>query len=113
MSTEPNKNENGKLQSLIEKFGAKVGLLLLALVCYMYQTDRAYTQAQIKTLDAMIKSNQRAISRLNDGKASREELKSAIQAIAQNNDALKNDMKESLQVLRNDLVQRLDLINKR
>lgn len=108
-----NQNSEGKLQVLIEKGAVKAAVLLLALICYMYQSDRANMQANMKALDYQIKANQRAISRLNDGKASREELKSAIQAIAQNNNALKSDMKDAIQVLRDDLVQRLDLINKR
>lgn len=113
MTGQTNQNSEGRLQGLIEKFGAKAALLLLALLCYLYQTDRAYTQAQMTALDSMIKSNQRAISRLNDGKASREELKSAIDAIVQNNNSLKADLKETVQVLRNDLVQRIDMIGTR
>ncbi len=112
--TEVNQNnEGGKLNSLIEKWGSKSAMLLLALVCFMYQSDRANMQAQMRALDSMVKANQRAISRLNDGKASREELKSAIDAMVMNNSSLKSDFRDVVQTLRNDLVQRIDLIDKR
>lgn len=106
----PEKESNGKLQELIEKWGGWAALALISLVIFMYQSDRASTQATMNQLEKGIATNSRAINRLNEGKASREELKSAIESVSKDNAAFRQDFKDGMSTLRNDLVQRIDLV---
>lgn len=108
MST-PTKNE-GKLQEYIERWGAKSAMLLVALCLFIYQQDRSSLIADNKALSARTSANERAIGRLQEGKASREELKAAMETIARDNQRSRDDMKDIIGTLRADLVQRMDIL---
>lgn len=105
----PNNGDN-KLQILIEKWGAKSAMLLLALCAFIYQQDRAALITDNKALAARTAANERAIGRLQEGKASREELKAAIEAIQRDNMRSNSDIKDAIVTLKSDLVQRMDLL---
>ena len=118
---ESNENESGKLQKLLEKWGTTVTVLLFTLSIFVYKQDKATletaitnvaSQAQMdqKGLSTQINSNTRAISRLQEGKASREELKTAIESVSKDNAIFRQDVKDSINTLRNDLVQRMDIL---
>lgn len=109
MSTQPT-SENGKLQELINKWGSKSAWLLVVLCTWIYQQDRGQMIADNKALSARMAAGERAIGRLQEGKASREELKSALESIQRDNIRSRDDLKDSMNTLRNDLVQRMDLI---
>jgi hypothetical protein len=94
----------------MNKWGVKSAFLLLVLCSWIYQQDRAQVMSDNKALAARTAANERAIGRLQEGKASREELKSAIETIARDNQRSRDDLKESMNTLRNDLVQRMDII---
>jgi hypothetical protein len=106
--------ENGKLNGMIEKWGAKSAMLLLLLCVFVYQQDRGQAAADNKALAARTAANERAIGRLQEGKASREELKAAMDSISRDNQRSRDDIKEIVSTLKNDLIQRMDLLtNKR
>lgn len=105
--------ENGKLQTMIEKWGVKSAALLLVLVVFVYQQDRAQHMADNKALSARTAANERAIGRLQEGKASREELKAAMDSISKDNQRSRDDIKEIVSTLRSDLIQRMDLLTNR
>jgi hypothetical protein len=106
-------NQNGKLQELMEKWGAKSAMLLLMLCAFIYQQDRANLIADNKANSARIAASERAIGRLQEGKASREELRDAIGQIARDNQRGYDNMKEIIGTLRSDLVQRMDIMNEK
>jgi len=118
---ESNDNDSGKLQKLLEKWGTTVTVLLFTLSIFVYKQDKATletaianvaSQAQMdqKGLSTQINSNTRAISRLQEAKASREELKTAIESVSKDNAIFRQDVKDSINTLRNDLVQRMDIL---
>lgn len=111
--SDPVKEENGKLQSLIEKWGLKSATLLMCLCLFVYQQDRSQLISENKALSARTAANERAIGRLQEGKASREELKAAVDGISRDNQRTKDDIKEVINVLRSDLVQRMELLTKK
>lgn len=114
MSNPANANEGGgKLQELIEKWGAKSAALLLALCVFIYQQDRGQLIADNKALSARTAANERAIGRLQEGKASREELKAAIETIQRDNQRSRDDIKETIGTLRSDLISRMDILTER
>lgn len=98
------------LQGLIAKWGGWSAMILLSLVVFVYQSDRTQLIADNKALSARTAANERAIGRLQEGKASREELRSAIDAVSKDNAMFRQDFKEGLGQLRSDLVQRMDFI---
>lgn len=110
MSATTQNEEGGKLQQLIEKWGAKSAMLLLALCLFVYQQDRSALIADNKALAARTSANERAIGRLQEGKASREELKAAMETIARDNQRSRDDIKDIIVTLRSDLVQRMDIL---
>lgn len=110
--TAPVPNE-GKLQALLEKFGGWVILALLSLILYQYQTDKAYMQGSIAAANARIGATERAISRVQDVKVNRDELKAMQDQWLRDVQGLRSDIKEGLALLRNDLAARLDLTSKR
>lgn len=101
---------SGKLQELIEKWGAKSAALLVVLCAFIYQQDRAALISDNKALSARVSASERAIGRLQEGKASREELKAAMDSIKADNQRGRDDFKDVVQTLRNDLVQRMELM---
>lgn len=94
-----NGSEN-KLQGLIEKFGGWTSMCLLALVCYMYQGDRAATQVAIASVEKGVATNSRAISRLQEGKVSREEFKTVQEQWIRETQGLRQDMRDFTTALR-------------
>lgn len=103
-------NGEGKLQNMIEKFGKWAAAALISLVIFMYQSDRTQLISDNKALAARTAANERAIGRLQEGKASREELKSAIESVSKDNATFRSDFKETLYGMKNDLIARMDLI---
>lgn len=102
--------QDNKLQMLVEKWGAYAAALLLALCGFIYQQDRAQLMQDNAALSARVGASERAIGRLQEGKASREELKAAIDSIRSDNQRGRDDFKDVVTTLRNDLVQRIDLM---
>lgn len=96
-------SDNGKLQGLIEKFGGWAALSLFTLIGVMYQGDRANTQAAIASLEKSIESNGRAISRLNEGKVSREEFKNVQEQWIRETQGLRQDIRDVMDTLRVDI----------
>lgn len=92
-----------KLQELIQKFGGWAGVSLVVLTCFMYQTDRQNTQNAIAGLEKNISANQRAISRLQEGKVSREEFKNVQEQWIRETQGLRQDIRDLASVLRVDV----------
>lgn len=92
-----------KLQGLIEKFGGWAVLALVALVGYMYQVDRVNTQNAIASTEKSIAANTRAISRLQEGKVSREEFKNVQEQWIRETQGLRQDIRDLASVLRVDV----------
>lgn len=99
----PTGNEGGKLNDLIEKFGGWTVVALVAVIGYMYQGDRANTQAAIAGVEKNIDSTQKAISRLQEGKVSREEFKTVQEQWIRETQGLRQDIRELTGALRVDL----------
>lgn len=89
-----------QVQSLIQKFGGWTSMCLLALVCYMYQGDRVNTQNSIASVEKGVATNARAISRLQEGKVSREEFKSVQEQWIRETQGLRQDIRELTNALR-------------
>lgn len=98
-----NPNENGKLQALIDKFGGWAAGSLIMLLGYMYQGDRANIQAAVANAEKGIATNQRAISRLQEGKVSREEFKNVQEQWIRETQGLRQDIRDLAGVLRVDV----------
>lgn len=107
MST-PTPND-GKLQQLIEKFGGWAFIAILTMGVYMYQGDKANMQESMAAVNARVTSSERAIGRLQDGKASREELKNSQEASLRELQGLRADMKDLMSTMRSDMAARLEL----
>lgn len=97
-----NPSEN-KLQELIQKFGGFAGIALITLTCFMYQSDRSSMNGAIAGLEKNIAANQRAISRLQEGKVSREEFKNVQEQWIRETQGLRQDLRDLASVLRVDL----------
>lgn len=95
--------EGNKIQDLIEKFGGWTALVLIGLVCYMYQGDRAATASAIAGLEKGIDTNQRAIGRLQEGKLSREEFRSAQEQWIRETVGMRQDLRDLFIALRVDV----------
>lgn len=92
-----------KLQELIAKFGGWAGIALVSLSAFMYQGDKANTQSAMTGLEKSIASTQREISRLQEGKVSREEFKSVQEQWIRETQGLRQDIRELTGALRVDL----------
>lgn len=97
------RGSDNKVQMLIEKFGGWTSMCLLALLCYMYQGDRANTQAAIASVEKGVAVNVRAISRLQEGKVSREEFKSVQEQWIRETQGLRQDIRDLTNSLRVDV----------
>lgn len=109
MSTPAPTPNEGKLQGLIEKFGGWAFMIILTMGVYMYQGDKANMQENQAATNARVTSTERAIGRLQDGKASREELKNSQEASLRELQGLRADMKDLMATMRNDMAARLEL----
>lgn len=101
---------SNKINSYVEKFGGWVGLALLTLVVFMYQQDRATTSASIAAVDARVATAERSIGRLQEGKASRAELKELQETFLREIVGTRQDMKEGFSIIRSDIAQRMELL---
>ena len=99
-------NEGSKLHDLIEKFGGWAGIALVSLAAFMYQGDKSNTMAAITAVEKNIDAQQRQISRLQEGKVSREEFKSVQEQWIRETIGLREDIREGLKTLRTDLAER-------
>jgi len=108
--SEQKPSEGGKLQDLMERWGTKSAGLLLVLCAFIYQQDRASMQADNKALAARVGAVERSTGRLQEGKASREEVRAAIESIQRDNQRNQSDIKDIIGTLRSDLVQRMELL---
>lgn len=96
-------NETSKLQDLIERFGGWAGIALVSLAAFMYQGDKTNTQNALDALEKNIATNQRAISRLQEGKVSREEFKSVQEQWIRETQGLRQDIRDLTGALRIDV----------
>lgn len=106
-------NQGDKLSQLIEKWGYVAGVIIVSLCLYMYQGDKGNIQDNMIATNARVTVAERAISRLQDGKASREELKTSQEASLRELQGLRQDMKDMMSVMRSDYQSRLDYNNKK
>jgi hypothetical protein len=88
----------GKLQQLIEKFGGWAAIALVTLACFTYQGDRANTQSQIIAIETNLKTTNRAISRLQEGKVSKEELKNVQESWIRETAGLRQDIRDFMKM---------------
>lgn len=95
--------ENSRLQDLINRFGGWAAFALLSLVAYMYQGDRAATQAAIASVEKGVATNVRAINRLQEGKVSREEFKNMQEQLIRETQGLRQDVRDLAGALRIDV----------
>lgn len=103
MSNPTTGSDGGKLNELIEKFGGWAAISLIAVIGYMYQGDRANTQAAIAGVEKNIDSTQKAISRLQEGKVSREEFKNVQEQWIRETQGLRQDIRDLASALRVDV----------
>lgn len=103
-------NDGSKLQELIWKFGGWAVLALISVVGVMYTNDRQNTANELATLEKSITATQRAISRLQEGKVSREEFRSVqeqwireTQGMRQETQGMRQDIRELTSALRIDI----------
>lgn len=99
MSNQP----ESKLQELIQKFGGWAGLSLVALTAFMYQGDRANTMNAIAGVEKSIAAQQRQISRLQEGKVSREEFKNVQEQWIRETQGLRTDIRDLARALQIDV----------
>ena len=102
----------GKLQKLVEKFGGYACLLLLSLVIWTYQQDRESTEKSLAINAASIKAAERAISRVQDTKVSREEFKGVQEQWLRETQGIRMDIKDNFNILRVDFAQRMEVLSK-
>lgn len=103
MSTTSNSEGSNKIHEMVEKFGGWTAAILLALVCYMYQGDRANTAQAIAGLEKNIEANQLSIGRLQEGKMSREEFKSVQDQWIRETVGIRQDIRDLTIALRIDV----------
>lgn len=96
-------SEGSKLDELVERFGGWAAGALIVLLGYMYQGDRANTQNEIAGLERNIAANQRAISKLQEGKVSREEFKNVQELWIRETQGIRQDIRGLTDALRIDL----------
>ena len=99
-----------KLSLLIEKFGVWALGALVLLTVFVYQQDKAQTAADLAATKASIVSLERSIGRLQEGKASRAELKELQESFLREIVGTRQDMKDGFAIIRSDLAQRMDMI---
>lgn len=103
-------DQTSKLNILIEKFGGWAAVTLIILVSFMYQQDRASTSSEIAAVNARVVSAERSIGRLQEGKASRAELKELQETFLREIVGTRQDMKEGFSIIRSDIAQRMELL---
>jgi len=112
MSENEKPNKQDKLQVILDHWGKMAVGLVLTLGVYSYQGDRQAIQNDMAGLSARTGASERSIGRLQDQKASREEVKELQTQFIREMSGTRQDFKDGMQLLRNDIVQRLDLIKR-
>jgi len=105
-------SKQDKLQVILDHWGKMAVGLVLTLGVYSYQGDRQAIQNDMAGLSARTGASERSIGRLQDQKASREEVKELQTQFIREMSGTRQDFKDGMQLLRNDIVQRLDLIKR-
>ena len=109
---EPQGAQDGKLQAILDHWGKMAVGFVIALGVYSYQGDRQAMQNDMAGISARTGSNERSIGRLQDQKASREEVKELQAQFIREMSGTRTDIKEGFQLLRSDINQRFDMIKK-
>lgn len=107
-----NSSNDGKLQQLIEKGGGWAAMALVSLLTVMYTNDKAALQMQLVDLNKQVVMQSKQINRLQEGKASRAELKEMGEAFTREVQNTRQDIKDQFSTLRQDIIQRMDLIKR-
>lgn len=111
--TQDNPQVNGKLNQLIEKFGGWAAVTMIAMAAWFYNTGQAENLRRYDSVVAITTEHTRAISRLQDSKASRAELKELQESFLRETQGLRQDFKEGFSILRADIsVRREYTLNK-
>lgn len=87
-------NGESKLQQLLDKMGGMAGMAVLALVLFVYQTDRAAQQAVNLQHKKDITAVLRAVDKVRDDKVSKAEFKDALQSMTTETRGLRQDLKD-------------------
>jgi hypothetical protein len=111
--SENEKPKQDKLQSILDHWGKMAVGFVIALGVYSYQGDRQAIQNDMAGLSARTGAAERSIGRLQDQKASREEVKELQTQFLREMSGTRMDFKEGMQQVKLDIIQRLDMINKR
>jgi len=101
--TQDNPQVNGKLNQLIEKFGGWAAVTMIAMAAWFYNTGQAENLIRYDSVVAITTEHTRAISRLQDSKASRAELKELQESFLRETQGLRQDFKEGFSILRADI----------
>lgn len=102
-----------RLQVILDHWGKMAVGLVLTLGIYSYQGDRQAIQNDMAGLSARTGASERSIGRLQDQKASREEVKELQTQFIREMSGTRMDFKEGMQQVKLDIIQRLDMMNKR
>jgi uncharacterized protein YukE len=78
-------------------------LALISLAAFTYQGDKTNINTSIANAEKGIAANQRAISRLQEGKVSREEFKNVQEQWIRETQGLRQDLRDLASVLRVDV----------
>lgn len=90
--------QDGKLQTLIEKFGGWAAIALVTLASFMYQSDKTATQLQIATLEKSVAASNRAIERVRVGYVSKEEFKNVQESWIRETAGLRQDIRDYIKM---------------
>ncbi len=110
--SENERPKQDKLQGILDHWGKMAAGFVIALGVYSYQGDRQAIQNDMAGLSARTGSNERSIGRLQDQKASREEVKELQAQFIREMSGTRTDIKDGFQLLRSDINQRFDMIKK-
>lgn len=104
MTRTTNQAGEGKLQAMIEKFGGWAAVALISLVGFMYQGDRANTEASISSLEKVVASQGRSIEKVRESKLSKEEFKSAQDVWIREAQGMREDIRDLTKMLQQNQV---------
>lgn len=103
MPQNDSQQENGKLTQLIEKFGGWAAVAMITMAAWFYNTQQVENLRRYDAITAITTEHTRAISRLQDSKASRAELKELQESFLRETQGLRQDFKEGFSILRADI----------
>ena len=110
--SENERSRQDKLQGILDHWGKMAVGFVIALGVYSFQGDRQAIQNDMAGLSARTGASERSIGRLQDQKASREEVKELQAQFIREMSGTRTDIKEGFQLLRSDINQRFDMIKK-